>query len=199
MIRAQLSDRQGVVDSSLPTVAFLLGYLVSGQRLGVALAAAIGAGVVVAVLRAVRRQPLRHIATGFIGVAFAAFIASRTGRAEDFFLPGLLLNGVYGAAFAISALVRRPLVGLGIGFMTNDGGSWAQDRDVRRAAYRATWLWAGAFGLRLLVQVPLYLAGAVGWLGTARLVLGFPLFALAVLATYRLLSGPLARRRAAQE
>lgn len=195
LLRAQLADRQGLIDSSLPTLAFLLAYLLTGQRLGPALVAALAAGAVVAVVRAVRRQPLQHIATGFVAVAFAAFIASRTGRAEDFFLPGLLLNLAYFAAFAGSALIRRPLVGLGIGFMTKDGGAWRQDEALRRAAYRATWLWAAVFGLRLAVQVPLYWASEVGWLGTAKLLLGFPLFALAGIATYRLLSGPLARRR----
>jgi hypothetical protein len=199
LLRAQLTDRQGIVDSTLPTLAFLVGYLATGQQLRPALVAAVVAGAVVAALRVARKQPLRHVATGFIGVAFAAFIAQRTGRAQDYFLPGLLLNAVYCAAFAVSALVRRPAVGLGIGFLTSDGGGWQQDAGLRRAAYRATWLWAAVFGLRLVVQVPLYLAGQVGLLGTARLVLGFPLFALAALLTYRTIAGPLARRRAAAQ
>ena len=42
-------------------------------------------------------------------------------------------------------------------------------------------MWMGVFVLRLLVQVPLYQAGAVEALGTARIVMGVPLYALAVI------------------
>jgi hypothetical protein len=34
--------------------------------------------------------------------------------------------------------------------------------------------------IRLAVQVPLYLAGEVGWLGVSRVVLGWPLYAAAL-------------------
>jgi len=195
LMRANLSDRNSLIDSSLPTVAFLIGYLVSGSQLQPALIAAVVAGVAIAVLRAVRQESLRHIASGFIGVAIAALLANRTGRAEDFFLPGLLLNLAYAAAFAISAVVRRPLVGLGIRVMTDDGGAWRDFEPLHKAAYRATWMWAAVFALRVGVQVPLYLAGAVGALGVAKLVLGFPLFLLAAFVTHRLLSPALALRR----
>lgn len=196
LLRANLSDRNSVIDTSLPTVAFLLAYLLTGSQLRPSLIAAVGAGLVVMVLRAARRESLRHILSGFLGVAIAAWLANRTGRAEDFFLPGLLLNLAYGAAFAVSALVRQPLVGVGIRVMTGDGGAWRDFDPLRRAAYRATWLWAALFALRVAVQVPMYLAGAVGLLGTAKLVLGFPLFLLGAFATHRLLSPPLAQRRA---
>jgi hypothetical protein len=199
LLRENLSDRNSLIDSTLPTLAFLAAYLLSGSQLRVALLAAVAAGVVIAVLRLVRRESLRHIVAGFLGVAIAALLANATGRAEDFFLPGLLLNVGYAAAFAVSAVVRRPLVGIGISVMTADGGAWREFAPLRSAAYRATWVWAGLFSLRVLVQLPLYLAGAVGALGTAKLVLGFPLFLLGAFATHRLLSPALALRRESEE
>lgn len=53
----------------------------------------------------------------------------------------------------------------------------------------ATWLWIAMFLARLGVQAPLYFAGddAVGALGTARLVMGVPLFALVLWLTWRLI------------
>jgi hypothetical protein len=53
----------------------------------------------------------------------------------------------------------------------------------------ATLLWAGLFGLRLAVQVPLYLAGepAVQALATAKLVMGIPLYGLTLWLTWLLL------------
>jgi hypothetical protein len=196
LLRANLNDRNSLIDSTVPTAAFLIGYLATGSQLRPALIAAVAAGVLVAVLRIVRRESPRHILTGFLGVAIAAFVASRSGRAQDFFLPGLLLNLGYAAAFGISALIRRPLVGIGVQTMTGDGGSWREFPPLRRAVYRATWCWTALFGLRLAVQLPLYFVGAVGVLGTAKLLLGFPLFLLGAFLTYRMLSPALAARAA---
>lgn len=196
VVRANLTDKQSLLDSSLPTIAFLIAY-VALSELRPALIAAVAAGVIVAVIRAFRKESLRHILTGFIGVAIAAWLANQTGQAEDFFLPGLLLNIAYAAAFFISALIGKPLVGLGIAAMTNDRGTWAHFGPLRTAAYRATWMWGGLFATRVLVQLPLYFAGAVGALGVAKLAMGFPLFILGALATQRLLQPALAARKAA--
>ena len=70
---------------------------------------------------------------------------------------------------------------------------WRTDPALSKAAATTSWLWAGMFGLRLLVQVPLYLAGAVGALGLARIMMGWPLFLLVAALTYRILH-PLIRR-----
>ncbi len=87
---------RGLLDSSLPSALFLVVYVVDGQQLAPAIWAAVAAGVVIAILRLVRRQSIQQVASGFIGVAFCAWLASRTGRAEDFYLPGLITNVAYG-------------------------------------------------------------------------------------------------------
>lgn len=61
---------------------------------------------------------------------------------------------------------------------------WRSDRGLLRRYWIASWFWAAMFALRLLVQIPLYLGGSVGWLGTARLLMGVPLFALVAYATW---------------
>ena len=122
-----------------------------------------------------RESPL-YALSGLVGVGFAAFVATRSGRAENFFLPGLFANAAYAAAFLISLAVRRPLVGIIVATLDGEGGEWRQDAMRVRAFVRATWLWAGLFGLRLLVQLPLYLAGAVVALGVAKTAMGLPLF-----------------------
>ncbi len=67
---------------------------------------------------------------------------------------------------------------------------WRSDRALVRRYTAATWLWIGLFGARLAVQVPLYLDGDVGWLGTARLVMGIPLWALVLWLTWILVRRP---------
>ena len=59
----------------------------------------------------------------------------------------------------------------------------------------ATWLWLGVFALRLVVQVPLYVTNHVGWLGTARLLMGLPFWALAIWVTYLIVATPMHRHK----
>ncbi len=199
LVRA-IGGWRGLFDSGVPAAVFVIVYLASGSvggqnDLGLALWLAIAAGVVVAVWRLVRRESLQQVLAGFVGLGVSAFVASRTGRAEDFFLPGILINLAYGTAFLVSILVRWPLLGVVIGFITGEGLKWRQDRKLRRVYAAASWIWVGVFGLRLLIQVPLYLAGAVGPLGVTRIILGWPLFLGAAYVTYRVLKPALAKHR----
>lgn len=197
LLEKALGGWRGVIDSGLPTVVFITAYLVTGNDLGVSLICAIAAGVIVVVWRLVRRQPLQQVLAGFIGLLIAAWFSSRTGRAEDVFLPGLLLNIAYGAAFLISILVRWPLLGIAMGYLTGEGTSWRRDVELRRVYAAASWIWVGVFTLRIAVQVPLYLAGAVAPLGVVKIVLGWPLYLAGAYVTYRLLA-PVYRARRAQ-
>lgn len=197
LLEKALGGWRGVIDSGLPTVVFITAYLVTGNDLGVSLICAIAAGVIVVVWRLVRRQPLQQVLAGFIGLLIAAWFSSRTGRAEDVFLPGLLLNVAYGAAFLISILVRWPLLGIAMGYLTGEGTSWRRDVELRRVYAAASWIWVGVFTLRIAVQVPLYLAGAVAPLGVVKIVLGWPLYLAGAYVTYRLLA-PVYRARRAQ-
>jgi hypothetical protein len=187
---------RGLFDSGLPAAVFVVVYLVNGSQLAPAIWAAVAAGVVIAVWRLVRRESLQQVVAGFVGVAVSAFVASRTGRAEDFFLPGLLINLAYGSAFLISILVRWPLIGVVVGALTGEGTAWRRDAALRRSYAAASWIWVGLFAVRVAVQLPLYLAGWVGPLGVAKVVMGWPLFLAAAYATYLVLRPALRAARA---
>ena len=60
-------------------------------------------------------------------------------------------------------------------------------------------LWIGVFSLRLVVQVPLYLSNQVGWLGTARLLMGIPFWALAIWVSYLIVATPMHRHKTLAE
>ncbi len=193
---------RGMIDSSLPSVVFIVLYVVMGfndvwsaERLKYSLIAAVAAGVVIAVIRLLRRESLQQVIAGFVGVAVSAFVAARTGNASDYFLPGLLLNVGYFLAFLVSVFVRWPLIGVIVGLLTTQNAAWRSDRELRRTYAAATWLWVGVFALRLVVQVPLYLAGLVAPLGVLKILMGWPLYLAAVYFTYRLISPALKARR----
>jgi hypothetical protein len=61
---------------------------------------------------------------------------------------------------------------------------WRNDPDLLKRYLVASWFWVALFAIRLAIQLPLYFYGAVGWLGTARLLMGVPLWALVLYGTW---------------
>jgi hypothetical protein len=193
-----LGGWRGIIDSGTPTVVFVIAYLVTGSDLGVSVWCALGAGAAIAIWRLVRRESLQQIAAGLIGVGISAFVASRTQTGEGYFIPGLLQNIGYGVAFLISILIGWPLIGVIVGFLTGQGVRWRADPELRRVYSAASWIWVGLFGLRIAVQGPMYLAGWVGPLGFAKVIMGVPLFIAAGYFTYLVLRPVFERRREAE-
>ncbi len=198
LLERALGGWRGMIDSALPSVLFIVVYMLDGRVLQPALIAALGTGAVILVLRLLRRQPLTQVLAGFAGVAISAYVSSRTGEARDFFLWGLIVNVAYGAAFLVSLLVRWPLMGVVVGAITGDPTGWRKEPDLRRVFAAATWVWVFVFGARIVVQVPLYLAGWVGALGTAKIIMGWPLFLFGAYITYRLLRPVFVQKRLAE-
>lgn len=194
-----LGGWRGIIDSGAPTIVFVIVYLATGNQLSTSIWAALGAGAAIGVWRLIRRESLQQIAAGLIGVGISAFVASRTQTGEGYFIPGLLQNIGYGVAFLISILIGWPLVGVIVGFLTGQGVRWRADRELRRVYSAASWIWVGLFGLRVAVQGPMYLAGWVGPLGFAKVIMGVPLFLAAGYFTYLVLRPVFERRRAGTE
>lgn len=196
LLERAIGGWRGVIDSGVPTAVFVVAYVVTSSQLRPSLIAALVAGGLIAVWRLVRREPLMQIAAGFVGLAISAWFAARTDNASNVYLPGMLTNLGYGSAFLISILVRWPLIGVAMGFLTGDGTSWRRDPDLRRVYAAASWIWVGLFYGRLIVQAPMYFFGWVEVQGVVKIVMGYPLFLGAAYFTYRLLSPILARKRA---
>ncbi len=183
---ASIGGAWGLAESVVPLTVFSVVYGFS-RDLRWSLVAALVPSTAMAVRRLLLRQPLTQALSGLFGVGLGAFLAVRSGRAEDFFLPSILKNTGFAAAYAVSALVRWPVVGLMIGPVLGEWWAWREVPERRRAYARVTWLWVGVFVLRLAVQVPLYLAGEAAVLGAANVPLGLPLFGLAVWLSWLML------------
>ncbi len=178
---------RGAIESGAPSVAFLVAYQVSGRDLRLSLWAAGAIALVAAVVRLLRRGSLQFVVSGVLGVAFSAWLVARTGQAKDYFVPGLITNILWGAAYLGSVLLRYPLIGVLAGSLEGQPLKWVRDAERRRAATLATWGFVALFAVRLVVEVPLYLAGALNALGAAKLVLGWPPYLLAGWLAYRLM------------
>ena len=181
-----LGGKRGLLDSGLPALIFLIVFTVT-HKLNGALVAALIVSAVLTIIRLIRKDTLQHALTGLFGVAISAFFARSTGRAQDFYLPGLIINLVYGTLYAVANIIGWPVLGLVLGPILGEGAQWRND-PIRKAAYRrAGWVWVALFASRIAVQYPLYRAGAVTQLGIARVIMGWPLFILTGWLTYLIL------------
>ncbi|WP_127841951.1 DUF3159 domain-containing protein [Actinomyces wuliandei] len=197
---AAVGGLRGIAESAVPTVVFVLALALRPQALVPALLVSLGVSALALTLRLVQRQGTTTQAVGgVVLVLVSAVWAWRSGEASNFYATGLVINGVWLVACLGSLAVGWPLVGVVVSAVsssvpltasssarsspTKGAMDWRSDPDQRglRHRYRlGTAVLAAMFGLRLVVEVPLYLAGdsAVSALGVARLVLGVPLFAL---------------------
>ncbi|WP_454083915.1 DUF3159 domain-containing protein [Georgenia sp. Marseille-Q6866] len=180
---------RGLVESVAPGLVFVVVYLVAGQELVPPLVASLAVAVVLVVARLVGGTPVTQALGGVVGVLIGVLWAWRSGEAQDYFALGLWTNAIYGAGLLVSVVVRWPLVGVVVALLRQEGFAWRTDPAQRPRLRRytaATWLWIGLFVARLAVQLPLYLDASTAWLGTARLVMGVPLWALALWVTWLL-------------
>lgn len=186
-LMAAIGGPLGLAESAVPAALFVAVYTLGGEDERLAAIVAVAVAVVLTVARLLRRQSPQFALSGLVGIALAAFIVSRTGKAEDFFLPGLLLNLAYAGGYLVSIAIRWPLIGVIVSLLTQQDSSWRKDPEKMRAYTRASWVWVALFSLRLVVQLPLYLASALVALGTARVVMGIPLFVLGLWLTWLLI------------
>ncbi len=173
---------RGFIDSALPVVVFVIANTIGG--LDVAIWSAIATGLCIVALRLVRKQSVQQAFGGFFGVAIAAFIAKQTGEAKGYFLLGIWGSLLYGSLFALSAVIRRPLVGVIWEWVSPSALSWRTSPPLMRVYTVTTLLWAGVSLSRFLVQNQLYDADQTGWLAAARLAMGYPLTLALIAVTF---------------
>jgi hypothetical protein len=172
----------GTVITAIPPVVFVVVNALSSLR--PAIMAAVGTALVLATYRLARRQSVQQALTGLFAVVVAAVIAARTGQARGYFLLGIWSSFAYATAFGLSAIVRRPIVGLLWEFLEPTPGAddvpWYRRRVLLRAYDIATLAATVVFLARGLVQLTLYQHDHTGWLAVARISMGYPLYIAAV-------------------
>lgn len=165
----------GIAEAVLPATVFSMAYAITKEALPAVVSAA-SLSILFILIRVVRKQSLQQAIIGALAIALASFLALRDGgQAADYFLTGFFTNAAYGSAFLISVLIRRPLMGY-VAQLLFGLTNWRTSREYKRLRF-ITLIWVGFFSARLLVQVPLYLAGQVELLAASRVVMGAPAYA----------------------
>ena len=178
-VMASIGGWRGLAEASLPAAGFLIAYLLTDELVP-AILIAVGLGAVFTVVRLLQRGSLIQSFSGLVGVGICAAFAYFSGDARGYYEPGFVINIAYLIGFGVSVLVKWPFMGILFGLIRAEGFDWRHDTDRRRRYALATWIIAAVLAARLLVQFPLYLADNVAALGVTRLVMGVPLYALAL-------------------
>ena len=175
----------GMAIAAVPTVVFVVVNAVGDLR--VAAICAVASSLLLAGIRLAMKKSPQQALSGLLGVVIAVFIAARTGQARGYFLLGIVTSFVYGAACLATIVARRPAAGLLWEFLDPSAPldppvRWYRRRELLTAYSYATGCAVAVFLARGAVQLALYHRDATGWLATARIVMGYPLTILAVLA-----------------
>lgn len=178
----QMGGISGLIYSSLPVIAFVPVSQLFG--LMPAIATALGVATIILAWRLARRETAQPAISGFFGVGVCALIAYVTGESKGYFLWGIWMSLLWAAVFTLSVLIRRPVVGYVWALINGQDRDWRRVRKAVRAFDIATLVWVLVFASRFVVQQHLYDADQTGWLGVARIAMGWPLTAIAALVTY---------------
>ena len=186
---ASVGGVQGLVETTLPGFLYVLTFTIT--RDAVIAASVVGVAVLALTIRHfVLKRPWTQLVGSLVGVGLAIWLTLRPGgQAGDFYLKDFWINAAYGSVLLLSVIVRFPLIGLLMGFLTNQGLSWRKDKRKVRFFDLVTLLWVGLFATRLIVEVPLYLAGDVVTLGFVKIVLGLPFYLTMIWVSWLLLRG----------
>lgn len=187
-VASQLGGVRGMLESSIPVLAFVMANVVSSLRPALLVAVVLALGL--AGYRLVRRESVRHALNGLFGIGIGALLAWKTGKSQDFYLPGIYYTLGYGLAMVASVVARRPLVGWLWSLVADKGGSrWRLDTGLRRVFGWLTVVWATTFFVKFVVNLWVYYADGLtddqktSILGIMRITLGFPPYALLLALT----------------
>jgi len=189
-----LGGKKGLFDSGIPALVFLIVFNLRDDVIDAAFVS-LALSAVITLLRLVKREKLQSAISGIIGVLICYLLVRSTGKAEDFYLPGLFINAGYGALYLITNIAGWPIIGVVLGPLLGEDFHWRKVPERKRVYMLAGWLWVGLFFGRLAVQFPLYLAENVNALGIARLIMGYPLFVACAWGTWLVIKRvPVARK-----
>ena len=163
---------RGIVEASLPTLVYMVGY-VATQQVWPSGVAAVAVALVLGVARLVQRQSPVQVLAGLAVVVLSVVVSLTTGQARDYYLWGFVTNAAYGLAFAVSVLVGWPAAGLVLGLVRAEGtrfrtgvDSYLTLLDAQRQLFSVRQQLIADRLAQLSSEVELYKALGGGWSNT---------------------------------
>ncbi len=194
-LREVLTGRARLLDALVPPLVFLVAN--AWWELTAAAVIAFALAVLTVAARLARRQQVGYALGGIGGTTVAVLAAAVTGRAENYFLPGILSGAATTLLILTTLAARRPFVAWASWVVRRWPLEWYWHPRVRPAYMEVSWLWAGFFGARSYLQWALVEDGSLVTLTAARLLTGWPATIVLLVLSYlygtwrlRRLAGP---------
>jgi hypothetical protein len=180
--RTVVSGRSNLLDSIIPPLLFVLINALLGFQY--AMWGSLVVAGAITLLRLRRRQSLLYALGGIGGVLLAILLAQLLGRAEGYFLPGIITGGLTVLVCLVSIVARRPLVAWTSYLARRWPREWYWHPQVRPAYSEVTWFWTVFFGVRLLLEVFLFQEEAADLLAVAKVLTGWPATIVLLVVSY---------------
>lgn len=178
-------------DAFGPVLAFYVGWRTVGLVAGIALATLTSIAAWLYERRRQRPGLMARISLGIVLVQ--AGIGLLSGSEVAFFAPAVLVNLVYGLAFAVSALIGRPLAGTFATEMTDIPEEVRASATYRSTFGRISLAWGAYLVARAVLRFALLVAVGVDAFVATNLITGAPV--MAALMTWSIWYGTRAFRR----
>jgi hypothetical protein len=176
------SGKQPILDSVLPPLLFALTNGLFGFN--TAMWISFGFGGLLTIARLLRRQSLWY-ALGGLGAALLAMgLSVISGRAESYFLPGIINGGITVLVLLASVIIQRPTVAFTSHLTRRWPLGWYWHPQVRPAYSEVTLAWVIFFGLKLAVQAWFYTRGDADALALFNIISGWPATILLLAGSY---------------
>jgi len=171
-----------LIDAILPPLLFLIANAIWG--LNIAMWTALGLSIILGIRRIARGESLTYGLLGALSVLLAIGLVTLLGRAESFFLPGLISGGLTVALCFISLLIKRPLTAWSSFISRRWTLDWYWHPRIRPAYTETTLLWTLFFGLKLWWQIILFQGGDAENLAWVQTLTGWPALIILLIITY---------------
>lgn len=176
------TGRSGIIDSIIPPIAFVIVNTVSD--VDAAIIASFAIALAISVYRLMRRQPLTFALGGIGSVIVAAALAKFIGKAEGFFLPGLISGIITVILCLVSLIARKPIVAWTSHFARSWPLDWYWHPQVRPAYNEVTIAWTLFFIVRLALEFELILIEQPTLVAIFNIVSGWPALIVLLIASY---------------
>ncbi|HOU15457.1 MAG TPA: DUF3159 domain-containing protein [Anaerolineae bacterium] len=177
-----VTGKVGLLDTILPPILFLMLNSLAGFT--AATSGALGLSVIIVVLRLRRGQSMLYSLGGMGSVALAIALALLLGRAEGYFIPGIVNSGITVALAVVSLIIRKPMVAWTSYLARRWPLEWYWHARVRPAYTEVTLAWILFFALRLFWQVNLFQRQDTGYLALVNALTGWPATIVLLIISY---------------
>lgn len=181
-LRTVVLERTNIIDAIVSPVAFLILNVALGLQ--VAMWGSLGIALTLTIFRLMTGRPVGYALGGLGATALAILAAQLSNRAEGFFLPNLITDGLVILACLASAIVKRPLVALTSHLARQWPLEWYWHRKVRPAYTEVTLAWVIFFALRLAIKWLLFQEVEATVLGILSVLMGWPATIVLLVLSY---------------